>query len=152
MADESYVEEIETWKLLIGGFIMAFGEVELYTYKLWRDIFPGTEVRNEFKPRIDKLVGKLRGSNLELNGAPCPIELLIQARALYDKRNTVAHSPMQVQVYEHTESKEIFTELAISSEKNDDYITDQELAELQNQTNVIVSGLFEFYTKGKVNA
>ena len=61
---------------------------------------------------------------------------------LADKRNTVAHHPMQVQVHQHSTTGEVFFEQAISSETTDDYIDDAELTELRAQAEELVATLY----------
>ena len=50
------------WRDLIGGFILAFGEIEFITYKLWDDLFPGQKPPDQFRPRARKIVAHLQES------------------------------------------------------------------------------------------
>ncbi len=59
------------------------------------------------------------------------VDLLVQSLRLADKRNTVAHSPMRVQVWEQSKTGEVLFEQVIASQTTDNYIDDAELAELR---------------------
>jgi hypothetical protein len=59
-----------------------------------------------------------------------------------DKRNTIAHNPMQAQVFQHGRTGELLIELAISSQTNEDYIDDAELKELRAAMEDLVTRLY----------
>jgi len=139
MADLSASDEYQKWRDLVGGFILAFGDIELITHQLWREYFEDQTPPVFFKERTSKLMGQLRHdeeANREI------ISALTEALRIADKRNTVAHNPMQVQVFEHSKTGELFFEQAISSATNDDYIDDLELMELRGKAEQLVSQLY----------
>jgi bisphosphoglycerate-independent phosphoglycerate mutase (AlkP superfamily) len=70
------------------------------------------------------------------------VKVLEQALRLADKRNTVAHNPMQVQVFEHSKTCEVLFKQAITSETAGDYIDDAELAELRAEAEDLVTKLY----------
>jgi hypothetical protein len=67
---------------------------------------------------------------------------LVEALRIADKRNTVAHNPMQAQVYRHSETGRFFIESAITSSTTNDYIDDLELIELRAAAEDIVTRLY----------
>jgi hypothetical protein len=70
------------------------------------------------------------------------ISAFVDALRIADKRNTVAHNPMQVQVFEHSKTGQILVEQAISSSTTDDYIDDAELMELRSEAEDLVVRLY----------
>ena len=59
-----------------------------------------------------------------------------------DKRNTIAHNPMQAQVFQHGRTGELLVEMAISSATTADYIDDAELKELRAEAEDLVTRLY----------
>jgi len=135
----THEEELESWKLLVGGFMLAFGDIELLTYRLWAHYFPDRDILKQFSDRTRKIIGRLKA----VGGKEDLIDLLVQANGLSEKRNTVAHNPMQVQVYQHSKTGELVLRKAITSPVNDDYIDDLELEELQAEAEHIVIELYK---------
>lgn len=131
--------EEEKWRDLIGGFILAFGEIELFTYHLWADHFPNKKAPGYFKPRTKALIAALK-NNLEMNcNTIVPLE---DAFTLADKRNTIAHNPTMVEVYEHSQTGQIVTKRGIFSRSDSDFIDDAELTELLAAADDIVARLY----------
>jgi hypothetical protein len=127
------------WRDLVGGFILSFGDIELTTFRLWRDHVGINPVPHNFKERTGILLGKLRRLGAEYEVV---VNVLVQALRLADKRNTVAHSPMQVQVFEHSKTGEVLFEQAITSQTSDDYIDDAELTELRAEAEDLAARLY----------
>lgn len=127
------------WRDLVGGFILAFGDIELITFRLWRDHVKAEPIPHNFKERTGRVLSALRQQGDKHEKA---IEHLERSLRLADKRNTVAHNPTQVQVFEHSKTGEVLFEQAISSEANDDYIDDSELTELRAEAEDIASQLY----------
>lgn len=48
------------WRDLVGGFILAFGDIEVITHRLWKDHCDGTAPL--FKPRVGVLLKALRAA------------------------------------------------------------------------------------------
>ena len=125
------------WRDLVGGFILAFGDVEVITHRLWKD-----HCRRKppfFKPRVETLLNNLR------KAAPQNVEVIACLEAalrLADKRNTIAHNPTQAQVFQHGRTGELLVEMAISSETTDDYIDDAELIELCAEVEDLVTRMY----------
>lgn len=134
-----YQANLDKWKLLVGGFILSFGDIEMITFRLWQKLYGDREFPKQFSDRTAKLIGKLSEAE-EKNGKL--INLLRQANKLSAKRHTIAHNPMEVQVFEHTRTGRLLTESAISSPINGDYIDDLELEELVAEAEHLVSDLF----------
>ncbi|MBI3711486.1 MAG: hypothetical protein HY253_00765 [Burkholderiales bacterium] len=78
------------WRNLVGGFILAFGDVEVITHRLWRDHCKGKAPL--FKPRVEALLTAL--NKLEPKNDAI-ISCLEAAYRLVEKRNTIAHNPTQ---------------------------------------------------------
>lgn len=127
------------WIRLVGNFILAFGDIELVSFMLWSDYYPTKTPSHNFKERTTKVLGPLKG---DAKASPEIPALLIEALRLADKRNTIAHHPLQVQVFQHSTTGKYFTELAISSETTDDYITDEELERLGIEARSIAKALY----------
>ena len=136
----SYTEfdaEHAKWRDLVGGFILAFGDVEVMTHRLWRDYCKGKPPF--FKPRVEALLNVLRKTEPQNQEV---IACLGAALRMADKRNTIAHNPTQAQVFQHGRTGELLVELAISSETTDDYIDDTELKELRAEAEDLVTRLY----------
>ena len=135
---DDYEEQILFWRDLVGGFFLSFGDIEAISYRLWRKNCSG-KPPIRFKDRTSKLVGELKKDNKSQE----LVKLLIDAMRIADKRNTVAHNPVQVQVYNHTKKGKLWdAELMIKSEINDDYIDDAELKELAAEAEDLVAALY----------
>ena len=137
MHHSDFETEQAKWRDLVGGFILAFGDVEVITHRLWKDHCRGKPPF--FKPRVEALLRALR------NNTPQNVEVIAcleAALCLADKRNTIAHNPTQAQVFQHGRSGELLVEMAISSETNDDYIDDAELKELRAEVEDLVTRLY----------
>ena len=135
---------LERWERLVGRFILAFGEIELSTFVLWRMLGAGEPAPQNFKERTGVLLSRLRC-------LPDPhvnlCQLLEDCLRLADKRNAVAHHPLCVQVFEHTKTGEYVVEVAIRSETSDEYITDKELEEMGGRTRKLAEEIFKALPK-----
>ena len=127
------------WRDLVGGFILSFGDIELMTFRLWRDHVQVEPIPHHFKERAGTVLSFLRRHG---SRHITVVNLLEQSMRLADKRNTVAHNPMQVQVFEHSKTGEVIFEQAITSETSDDYIDDAELTELRAEAEDIAAQLY----------
>lgn len=130
---------MQKWRGLVGGFILAFGDIEVITHRLWRAYFGSETAPVFFKERTSKTLGRLRQDELTNKEV---IDALVEALQIADKRNTVAHSPMQVQVFEHSKTGQLLIEQAIRSVTTDDYIDDLELKELRGTAEQLVIRLY----------
>jgi hypothetical protein len=133
------VDPMAKWRDLVGGFILAFGEIELWSFRLWRDHVSSDPAPHNFKERTGRVLSALRqlgGDNQRV------VEVLVQSLRLADKRNTIAHNPMQVQVWEHSKTGEVLFEHAITSTASADYIDDAELTELRAEAEELSTRLY----------
>lgn len=137
MSHSEFELEQAKWRDLVGGFILAFGDVEVITHRLWRDHCNGKAPL--FKPRVEALLQALR--KLEPRN-DAVISCLEAAYRMADKRNTIAHNPMQAQVFQHGRTGELLVEMAISSATTADYIDDAELKELRAEAGRPVTRLY----------
>jgi hypothetical protein len=139
MSHSEFEQELEQakWRDLVGGFVLAFGDVEVITYRLWKDHCKGKAPL--FKPRVKTLLEALK--KLETRN-DAVISCLEAALNMADKRNTIAHNPMQAQVFQHGRTGELLVEMAISSVTTDDYIDDAELKQLRTEAEDLVSRLY----------
>jgi hypothetical protein len=126
------------WRDLVGGFILAFGDIELTTFYLWREFVEGYSIPHNFKERTGRVLSALR----RLDGYGAVVLALEQSLRLADKRNTIAHNPIQVQVYEHSKTGEVLFAHVIASQTAEDYIDDAELAELKAEAEDIATRLY----------
>ncbi len=127
------------WRDLVGGFILAFGEIEFITYRLWNDLFPDQKPLEKFRPRTIQILASLQESPKKNEAV---IQLLTEAVGLAEKRNIVAHNPMQVQVFQHTRTGQIMIDHAITCRKTEEYIDDLCLKELRAQAEELVWQLY----------
>ena len=137
MGCSEFETEQEKWRDLVGGFILAFGDVEVITHRLWKDHCRGKPPL--FKPRVRALLSALRNANPQNDEV---IACLEAALSLVDRRNTIAHNPTQAQVFQHSRTGEMLIEMAISSETSDDYIDDAKLKELSAEVEDLVTRLY----------
>ena len=124
------------WEEEVGGFILACGDIELITHRLCEQFVPPAKHKEGFKKRIIVLINELGTGNPE--GA----SLLKRALGLVDKRNIVAHSPLQLEVYKHRRTGKLRFEHAIVGNKLGDYIDDAQLRELRAEAESVVAGLY----------
>lgn len=121
--DWEYQELWNKWRGLIGDFMMEFGEIEYISYSLWsKKVNKGTPDYN-FKTRTRQVVSQLNGrNNKDIK------DLLDKAITLADKRNTIAHNPTLLKIFEDKISINSKPEFAIST-----YVTGEsiDLAELK---------------------
>src|SRR4249919_540735 len=112
---QSALDPMAQWRDLVGGFILAFGDIELISFRLWREHVGVGPVPYNFKVRTERVLANIKGSDR----VPAGVSALLEASLrLADRRNTVAHHPMQVQVFQHSTTGELLFEQAISSEIN----------------------------------
>jgi hypothetical protein len=138
VANPDFEVEQAKWRDLVGGFILAFGDVELITHRLWRDHCQG-KPPVLFRNRTEKLLSvltRMQPRNDEV------ISCLVEALGIAPKRNTIAHNPMQAQVFQHSRTGRVLVEMAISSATSEDYIDDAELKELLAKTEDLVTRLY----------
>lgn len=137
---DDYARDLEKWKILIGGFILSFGDIEAITYRLW-ECYCRTDIAlapQQFGDRASKIIGAMKESSADRE----IIDLLIAAKKLADKRNSLAHNPVQVQVYQHTENGALWAELGLQCRKSGEFIDDLELIELESAARDIVAQLY----------
>jgi len=127
------------WRDLVGGFILAFGEIEFITYRLWNDLFPDQKPLEKFRPRTNQILANLQESPQKNEAV---IQLLTEAVGLAEKRNIVAHNPMQVQVFQHTRTGQVMIDHAITCRKTEEYIDDLCLKEIRAQAEELVWKLY----------
>jgi hypothetical protein len=138
-APRVFADEQAKWRDLVGGFILAFGDIELVSHKLWNRYYPDTEPPVNFKERTGKLLWHAR-QDARVK-APA-IDALESSLRLADRRNTIAHNPMQVQVYQHSTLGSLVLQLAISSPASDQFITDEALQALRSEVEEVASTLY----------
>ena len=135
-------DRLAQWERLIGRFVLAFGEIELLTFMLWRHYGLAQVPSHNFKERAGVILTRLRADATNLSML---VPLLEQSLRLADKRNAVAHHPICAQVFRHTRTGELLIEMAVQSQTNDEYITDQELAALGDQTRDLAFQMYSLF-------
>jgi hypothetical protein len=60
MAQCCILSEEEKWRDLVGGFILAFGDIELFTHHLWQAHCPGVNAPQNFRRRTKGLLKALQ--------------------------------------------------------------------------------------------
>jgi len=138
MTDPNEYDPAARWRDLVGGFILAFGDIELITFRLWRDLINEQPIPHNFKERTGRILSELRRDP----AAAALVSILEDSLRLAGKRNTVAHHPLQVQIYEHSLTGQVLFESVITSELTDDYIDDAELTELRARAEDLAARLY----------
>lgn len=127
------------WRDLVGGFILAFGEIELVTYRLWNGLFAEEIPPDNFCRRTERIIKQLKISNPNNETV---INLLNQAVELAKKRNIIAHNPLQVQIFQHTKTGKMFFDQAIFCKKSEFIIDDSQLVALCQQVDALLIDLY----------
>lgn len=136
--NEGFCASIQEWQILVGRFILAFGDIELLTYRIWRDRFSENPPQR-FGARTKRIIAHLDEA---AQADRALLALLTKARELAKRRNVVAHNPVQVQVFQHTATGKLYMENAIQCTKTHALIDDLELMELASSAESIVSKLY----------
>lgn len=120
----------QEWQLLIGTFILTFGEIEQMLHLLWRRAFGGKQEPRDLSIRIGKLIGWIKGDDSLSQALP---DLLVEVKKLAEYRNAVAHNGLSLQIIRHEETHKITPILRITSRTADTSITEDELRQLCKQ-------------------
>lgn len=114
--------EREKWVALVGRLIVSFGDIENITYlgllQLPKDsIFESTS-KLGFGARVDLLLEILSGhKKLDPTLRKAFSEKLLAAKKLAEIRNTVAHSPLMLSVYQHQQRNGCTLNLALETQR-----------------------------------
>ena len=136
MSIEQHIQEMEQWRYRIGSFIISFGEIEMISHLLWHDYFPNKKPPIEFQKRTTNIMSSLRK-----DGKGELANLFVEAMRLAEKRNTIAHNPVMVQVFQKLDTSEHFTDLAIKSSQDETYIDDNKLNLLLQQCEHLIGDI-----------
>jgi hypothetical protein len=112
--------------------------LEIGSFFLWERYFPRVAPPSNFKERTKKL---LHHTQLDQDISPTVTDVLREALQLADKRNAVAHNPLSVQAYRHSETGERAYRLGIRPKLGGEYITDDDLVALANRTQLLAEQL-----------
>ena len=148
-------KEFEEWEVLIGKAIIAFGEIELVTYKCL--MYLPTEHIFEvvadlpFTKRIDLVCQLIQEKTLSDTIQDDFIKLLKNARQYAEIRNLIAHNPVQVSVYEHHKTGDFFVRPEIIALRKKGKVVDinrmrifaKEIEALSSELINLMSGLFD---------
>ena len=135
--NDSYTEVSLTWRNLIGDFMMEFSEIEYISYSLWADKVNKEKPSHNFKARTKQVISQLNnGDDIKIK------KLLERSITIADKRNTIAHNPMLLKVFENETTNEQHPEFAISTYIEGDYIDLPELKELTAEVTDIKTQLY----------
>lgn len=124
------------WKDQVGSFIVEFCEVEYVSFLLHEQFFPKDDPSHNFKDRTKKVMSQLNGKSRATLKS-----YLEEALELAERRNTIVHNPMMVQIFENKVSGELHSETAIFSYKERDYVSFDELKRLNAQIALLKSNL-----------
>jgi len=117
-----YFEEFEQWKVLVGGTILAFGEIELVTLKclerIPKDNIYKTASKLPFARRIELIIDILQPHS-SISEYSNFIAGLSKAKELSQYRNLLAHNPLAIEVYEHKATGDLHMLQLIRSSRND---------------------------------
>ncbi|MCP3684054.1 MAG: hypothetical protein GY861_15340 [bacterium] len=147
-------ERRKKWMPIVGRFILAFGDIENVTYfaikQLPVDKIYETSWKLNFGTRVDlvlELVNNLTKATAEMKEEFRT--LLIEAKQLSVIRNTVAHSPLMLMVYQHKSEEWAFVhEESLANIRNaENSITIEKLTEYTDRAEVLATELYESYQK-----
>lgn len=137
MKDEDHDKIWTEWRNLIGDFMMEFSEIEFISFNLWSKKYPGQTPSHNFKERTNQVISQLNGNkNAKVQA------LLKKSVDLADRRNTVAHNPTLMQVFQKTDSEELLFEYAISSFSQADYVNLEDMKELVAEVTDIKTSIY----------
>lgn len=143
--------EREKCVTLVGRLIVSFGDIENITYlgllQLPKDsIFESTS-KLGFGARVDLLLEILNGHvKLDPTLRKTFSEKLLGAKKLAEIRNTVAHSPLMLLVYQHPTEDWVHTELSLGNAKNKDKaLTLEKLSASTDVVEELASDLYNLY-------
>lgn len=118
-ATDRYAAETEEWVGTVGKAIIAFGELELITYKclahIPSDKICETSSQLLFARRVELLVEILEGRS------PLPpvvsefVAMLKRARELAKTRNDIAHNPVVMNMFVNKSTGDILLERSIAT-------------------------------------
>lgn len=137
MKNIEYEQLWEKWRNLIGDFMMEFSEVEYISYSLWLKKVNKNSPSHNFKARTCQVISQLNGKkdkNIKT--------LLERAIVIADKRNTIAHNPTLLQIFEDKEVKHLKPEFAISTYIKSDHIDILDLEEITAEVTDIKTQLY----------
>ena len=135
----------EEWYTLIGNIMVSFAEIEWITYRLWDNLAMETEPPQEFKSRVDKLIGRLKKVE---PGNERIQDTLIQSKVLYDKRNILAHNPLRLAINENDlkdGSSPGFDKIQyfVPSEKSKNVLSSSEVSKIMERIDIVEQLLWE---------
>lgn len=143
--------EREKWVAVVGRLILSFGDIENITYlgllQLPKDsIFESTS-KLGFGARVDLLLEILNGrEKLDPTLRKAFSDKLLAAKTLAEIRNTVAHSPLMLSVYQHPTEEWIHTELSLGNAKNkDEALTLEKLSASTDEVEGLAKDLYNLY-------
>jgi hypothetical protein len=87
--ETSDIDPMAKWRDLVAGFILAFREIELWSFRLWRNHVSSDPAPHNFKDRTGQVLSALRRLGSYYIHV---VSVLEQSLKLADKRNTIAHS------------------------------------------------------------
>ncbi len=117
--------------------MMEFSEIEYISYSLWFSQKLSQKPPHSFKQRTDKVI-----NSLDEKRDKSTIDLLFQAINLAKRRNTIAHNPTLLQIFENKDTNQLHREFAINTFLEGDYIDLPELKELVAEARDIKTQLY----------
>ena len=136
MSEEA--DDFSKWERPVGRFILCFGEIELFTIYLWRELFGALEIPKQLRDRNRKMIGELKKRNM----SESLVNSLIECNRLSERRNLVAHNPTKIHIFENTQTREIVkVETAVSSPLSDYYLDLDGMFSLAEEARVLRSKL-----------
>ena len=134
---------------LVGRFLLSFGSIEDCTYRILqtipRDSIYKTASRLPFGRRVALIVEILEGHDeISEESRMRLIAALKRCVNLAETRNTIAHSPLMLSIYEHPTEEWIAFENSIASFRNHDKpITPKMVAESLAESEILIRDLYD---------
>ena len=116
--------ERPVWEMLVGRFMLAFGDIENATLLALERISSDSIMRTArsllLAKRIELLTEILEAKEgISASARADFIETLARVKSLADKRNLIAHNPLILEFYEHGHTGELVSQGVIASTRNE---------------------------------
>ena len=137
-------DSLEKWKNKIGEMIVNFGEIERATYQVW--VYYGKEIKDapkEFTRRCGKVIGLIdRDSSIDGKTKEMVKDAFSRANELAQQRNDYAHNPVQVNLYEHPDTKELSVAAEVNQVLSGETLSYEQLCALVDEINNLAENIY----------
>jgi len=136
-------EQKNKFALIVGQAILNFGDIEDFTLLVLDYLQNGSVSTNSssilFTGRVNSLINLLQGLD-DSDAKSRMLQHLEDAKELSKIRNTIAHNPFLIEVYDYKDVKQRFPQLANYARKNDK-ISYYEIVKFSQQAELLAEKL-----------